>query len=205
MEPDFLDYEQPDRSADRRRRQDARRSAGLAFAYVVVVAIILGAAFGCPGDEGAVSVSTTTTSETELTTTTTAPGPLTFTAQLTGDQQVPPVDTSASGTLTFVIADDGSKVDYELSVTNLVDLTVARLHEGAVGEEGDTIITLYDGPRTGTFTGVIAEGSFTASDLEGPLKGKTIRDLVTMILADDVYLNFGTSAHKSGEIRGQMQ
>jgi hypothetical protein len=207
MEEEPFGYEPPDRATDRRRRHDARRSAGLAFAYIVVVAIILGAAFGCPGGEETVSqITTTTDSEVETTTTsTTAPGPLTFTARLTGGQQVPPVTTSATGTLTFVIADDGSKVDYEFRVTDLVGVTLARLRQGQAGEEGENIMILYDGPRTGSFTGTLAEGSFTAEDLEGPLKGKTIEDLVVMIMAGDVYFNVGTSTHAGGEIRGQLE
>jgi hypothetical protein len=41
--------------------------------------------------------------------------------------------------------------------------------------------------------------------LGGPLKGKTIDDLVGMIEANDVYLSIGTQTHPDGEIRGQLQ
>jgi len=179
----------------------------LALAYIVVVVVVLGAAFGCPADEVAETTTTTTDSEATTTTSTTevAPGPMTFTAQLTGDQQVPPVETSATGTLTFIIADDGSSVDYVFNVNDLEDVTIARLREGKAGEEGEAIMTLYDNPRSGSFTGTLAEGSFTAEDLGGPLKGKTIEDLVTLILADSIYFNVGTDNHSNGELRGQLQ
>ena len=82
---------------------------------------------------------------------------------------------------------------------------IARLRAGKAGETGGLIMTLYDGPKSGSFSGVLKEGSFTADDLEGPLKGKTIEDLVSMILADSVYFNVGTLDHANGEIRGQLQ
>ena len=103
------------------------------------------------------------------------------------------------------MADDGSKVDYVFSVTDLVGVQIARLRAGKSGENGDAIMILYDGPKSGSFSGVLKEGSFTADDLEGPLKGKTIEDLVTLILADSVYFNVGTLGHASGELRGQLQ
>jgi hypothetical protein len=207
MEPESPRYERPDRAAERQQRQQRRHSAVVAFAYVAVVAIILGAAFGCPRDaERAADSTTTTTAEGEETTSTTAePGPMTFTAQLTGDEQIPPVETDASGTLTLTISEDGTTVDYVLRVEDLVGVTLARLRLGQSGETGEAIITLYDGPRDGSFTGTLAEGSFTADDLEGPLEGQTIEDLVRLILADSIYLNVGTDAHKSGEIRGQLE
>jgi hypothetical protein len=206
-------FEPSDRTIERRRRRRAtRRSTGLALAYVVLVAIVLIAAFSCPGDKGAVVETTTTTGEESGTTISTASisdtsatSPLTYTAELTGDQEIPAVSTLASGTLTFVVADDGSSVAYTLTVRNIDGVAIANLHQGKAGENGDTILKLYDGPKSGVFSGTLAEGTFTASDLVGPLKGGTIEQLVTMILADDVYLNVGTDTNHSGEIRGQLQ
>jgi len=200
------EYEPRDRAAERQERQDRRHGAIVGFAIVVVMAVVLGAGFGCPRDEAGV-VSTTTTTSTETTTETTAPGPepMVYTARLTGGQQIPPVDTSARGTLTLTVAEDGLSVSYVLAVSNLVDVTIGRLRAGAAGEEGEAIITLYDGPKSGSFTGTLIEGTFAADDLGGPLKGKTIEDLVRLIEAGSVYFNLGTSQHKGGEIRGQLE
>jgi hypothetical protein len=52
---------------------------------------------------------------------------------------------------------------------------------------------------------VLTEGSFSAAQLLGPLRGKTIADFVAVINTGSVYLNVGTSGHPSGEIRGQLK
>ena len=55
------------------------------------------------------------------------------------------------------------------------------------------------------FSGVLTQGSSTSAQLLGPLKGKTIANLVALIKAGSVYLNVGTSGHPLGELRGQLQ
>jgi hypothetical protein len=209
MEREPPSYDAPDGlDGRRRRRRTERGSPGLALAYVVVLVLVLGLALGCPDGEKTASTTTTTSSDGATTTSTTgAPvdSRLTYTAVLTGGAEAPPVSTSATGTLTLTVADDGSKVDYVFEVTDLVGVQIARLRSGKAGETGGSILTLYDGPKNDSFTGVLKEGSFTAADLEGPLKGKTIEDLVTMILAHSVYFNVGTLGHSNGELRGQLQ
>jgi hypothetical protein len=97
-------------------------------------------------------------------------------------------------------------VDYVFEVSSLTDLTIARLRSGVAGATGDEIFTIYPGPNiAGAFSGVVAEGSFTAAQLLGPLAGKTIADLEALIEAGSVYLNVGTIANTGGEIRGQLE
>jgi hypothetical protein len=150
--------------------------------------------------------SSTTTSTTGSTTTTEVDLTPTFVADLTGAQAIPAVTTDATGTLTLTVAEDGASVDYVFEVDNLSDLTVARLRVGAAGATGDEILTLYPGPtKAGSFSGVAAEGSFTAAQFLGPLAGKTIADFVALIEAGKVYLNVGTVANRNGELRGQLE
>lgn len=212
MERERPSYDPQDGLDERRRRRRTERgNPGLAFAYIVLLAVVLGLALGCPEGQKTVSSTTTTGLQEDTTTsespTTSAPAdaPLTFTAQLSGDAEVPAVSTSATGTLTLTVAFDGSKVDYVFNVTDLVGVQIARLRAGKAGETGGSIMTLYDGPKSESFSGVLIEGSFTAADLEGSLKGKTIEDLVTQILAGSIYFNVGTLGHADGELRGQLQ
>ncbi len=135
-----------------------------------------------------------------------AGAPMSYRADLDGQSEVPAVATGATGTLTLTVAADRSKVDYVLEVSDIRSLTVARLHEGFPGENGDTIVTIYPGPgKSGLFSGVVTRGSFTAEALVGPLAGESILDLLDLLQAGAVYLNVGTTIHRSGEIRGQLR
>jgi hypothetical protein len=156
------------------------------------------------------SSSTTSTSLNASTTTSTATslanGTLTYSAVLSGQNEIPALSTSASGALTLTVAADGSSVYYVFMVNKIANLTLARLREGKGGATGATILTIYGGPtRSDVFTGVVTQGSFTADQLGGSLRGKTIADLVSLIKAGSAYFNVGTTGHPSGEIRGQLK
>jgi len=133
-----------------------------------------------------------------------------FVAQLTGGEQVPSVVTTASGTASFWLDSDGTKIRYKLMVTDLHNVTMAHLHLGAPGKNGPPVVWLYpsappakkiDGPSNG----VLSEGSINADNLVGPMAGKTIGDLLAAIKAHDIYVNVHTQEHRGGEIRGQLQ
>ena len=152
------------------------------------------------------SSTTLRTSSTTAANTSTTVVSSTYSAELSGANEVPPVTTSAGGTLTLMVAADDSSVHYQLRVSEISDLTVARLHEGGAGATGTTILTLYGGPtKAGVFSGVVTQGSFTAAQLLGPLTGKTIADFLALVKSGQVYLNVGTNGHIEGEIRGQVK
>jgi hypothetical protein len=129
----------------------------------------------------------------------------TFNADLAGDQEVPEVDTDASGDaeLTFIEGED--EIEYFVDVQNIVDVTAAHIHEGQEGEEGDIVATLYDESASGKIDGELASGTLVASDLEGPLSGQDIEDLVELIEDGEAYVNVHTAEFPDGEIRGQLE
>ncbi len=114
-----------------------------------------------------------------------------FTAVLTGDEEVPPVDTDASGLARFTLTND-NKLTYELAVRNITGITAAHIHPGAPGVNGPPLHTLFDG--TGTF------------DPDNPISGEVTLTgaQVTQLLAGDLYVNVHTGDNPGGEIRGQM-
>ena len=174
-----------------------RLVVGLVVAASVLVA--LGVA-GC----GSAAV-TTTTSSSSLETTTSLGQVVTFNANLSGQGEVPAVKSSATGLVTFTLDPSGTVVTFSLNVGMLDSPTVAKVHVGKAGTNGATIFTLYPGPtKRVMINGNLAQGSFDATKLQGPLKGKTIADLVALIKAGEVYLNVGTVKHPNGEIRGQF-
>ena len=52
--------------------------------------------------------------------------------------------------------------------------------------------------------GKLIEGNDSAPDLIGPLKGKTVNDLVQAMNNGSIYVNVHTTQNPGGEIRGQI-
>ena len=118
----------------------------------------------------------------------------TFTAKLSGKDEVPPVNTQATGTAQFQLSSDGKDLNYDLSTTNLQGFMMAHIHKGKSGENGQPITTPLQ----------MGKGKITSSDLQGSLAGKQISDLVDLMKNGGAYVNVHTNQNQNGEIRGQM-
>lgn len=121
---------------------------------------------------------------------------------MTGAKEVPPVNTMATGTASFL--NNQTVIDYDLSVSDLYNATAAHIHQGKVGANGPIVVTLYktSDPSPGLFGGY--SGNITSSMLEGPLKGKQLAALVDILGNGQAYVNVHTIKHKNGEIRDQV-
>ncbi len=117
----------------------------------------------------------------------------TFTAKLSGKDEVPPVNTQATGNVQFQLSSDGKEINYDLTTTNLNGFMMAHIHKGKSGENGPPIAALQMG-----------KGKITSSDLQGPLAGKQISDLVDLMKNGQAYANVHTQQNQNGEIRGQI-
>jgi CHRD domain len=116
----------------------------------------------------------------------------------------------AQGQATFRLSKDGKRLIYRLSVTNIKDVSMAHIHLAAAGENGPVVVWLYPSKppamvKTGMFSGLLARGTITAANLMGPLKGKSIADLVDELKMGKTYVNVHTKEHPEGEIRGQIE
>jgi hypothetical protein len=126
-----------------------------------------------------------------------------FSAQLSGDQEVPPVQTNASGTAWFKSNRDN--FEFELNVTDLQGITMAHIHNGKQGEIGPPVLPLYKSKSpTILMNGKLASGNITANMLEGPMAGKQIANLTTAMKNSETYVNVHTQQNPNGEIRGQI-
>ncbi len=125
-----------------------------------------------------------------------------FNAKLSGQQEVPPVQTTASGMAWFKPMQD--KVWFKLNVTDMQGVTQAHIHTGKQGENGPVVVTLYKSATPQPINGKLAYGNITANLLEGPMKGKQISDLVTAMSNEGTYVNVHTEKYPNGEIRGQI-
>jgi CHRD domain len=128
--------------------------------------------------------------------------PQAFTTQMSGGEEVPSVSTTATGTAEFNLGSGG--IDYQVSVTGVSNVTSISINSGNVGENGPVIVTLFRPNATADLANdVEAGGTITASDLEGPMQGKEISDLVSAMSSGVTYVNVLTQANPDGEIRGQ--
>lgn len=120
-----------------------------------------------------------------------------FTATLSGANEVPPTGSTATGTATFTI--NGSTVDYQISVQNITDVVGGHIHSGEVGVSGPVRVTLVQ-PAPGVTTGVLAQGTFSAENVNGI----TYDEMVAEIRNGKAYVNVHTAVNRGGEIRGQL-
>src|ERR671914_2808868 len=125
-----------------------------------------------------------------------AQGPPTITINLTGSEEVPPVQTEATGVAEFIPLGMDS-IAYSVNATNIEGVTAGHIHLGARGENGPIVVTLfkYDTPMNE----VSENGTFTADKLEGPYAGMQISEIPQTPL----YVNIHTEQNPNGEIRGQ--
>jgi hypothetical protein len=121
-------------------------------------------------------------------------------AKLTGQEEVPPVQTQATGNAVFHPM--GDSVHFIINTTNLQGATAGHIHSGNPGENGPVVATLFksDSPQNEVNT----DGIITADKLEGPMQGKQISELVTVMSNGSTYVNVHTAQNPNGEIRGQI-
>jgi hypothetical protein len=106
---------------------------------------------------------------------------------LSGKNEVPPVNSSASGEGTISIADDGAVSGSVM--TKGVQATAAHIHMGKEGANGPVIVP---------FT---KEGDA----FKAPAGGKLNADQMKAFQAGELYFNVHSAANPGGEIRGQLK
>jgi hypothetical protein len=141
-------------------------------------------------------------------------GPATsFSATLTGGEEVPAVVTSATGNATLDVS--GSAITYTVTVSGLANPIVSHIHIAPVGENGPVRLNLCgttDTPACATGDGVLVTGTNGAT-VGAP--AITFDELVEAIRAGNAYVNVhtddgigqpntGAGDMQSGEIRGQI-
>jgi hypothetical protein len=143
-----------------------------------------------------------------------ASGPATdFTATLTGDEEVPPVPSTATGTADLSVNDD--QITYTVTVTGLANAVVAHIHIAAEGVNGPVRLNLCGTgapqPPCVSGTGVLATGT-NGTIVDGAI---SFDSLVSAMRTGGAYVNVHTDDGEgeqdtgpgdmaSGEIRGQV-
>jgi CHRD domain len=129
-----------------------------------------------------------------------------FTAIMSGSNEVPPVDTSATGYTSFRTVANNTVIKYKVNVTGISNVTGVHIDFGKVGANGDMIVDLLkDSKKNLIKQGMAIRGNITDADLVGPLKGKTFAELISTMKNGDTYVNIDTPTRLNGEIRGQIE
>jgi hypothetical protein len=108
--------------------------------------------------------------------------------QLSGQNEVPPVTTQATGQGTFTINDDKT-VSGSITTTGIAG-TGAHIHMGAKGKNGPVIVPLAKSGESGWS---VPQGAHLTDPQYKAFE------------AGDLYVNVHSAAHKDGEIRAQLQ
>ena len=126
-----------------------------------------------------------------------------FSAKLSGKEEVPPNESPSTG-FAWVKITDG-KIGYEVNVTDMDKVNAAHIHLAEAGKNGPVVLTLFKGGPTEQVNGTVGEANVTASNFEGPMKGKGVTDLVTAMKNGTTYVNVHTTDFPDGENRGQLK
>ncbi len=129
-----------------------------------------------------------------------------FTSSMSGSNEVPPINTGASGYTSFRTAANDTVIKYKVNVTGITSATGAHIHLGKTGTNGDVIVDLLkDSKNNPTKVGMVIRGNITEPESSGPMKGKSFAELISTMKSGDTCVNIHTQNHPNGEIRGQIE
>jgi hypothetical protein len=135
---------------------------------------------------------------------------------LTGDQQTPPVTTDALGYVGLKFQDDRTRLVYNVNAEHIGKVTAVYIYQIDKGKNATIVLDLLHSPREliksidkvvdktpqGKTKGTVSMGGVTSDDLKGQLKGKTLSDLLELMVNGSVYVIVHTKDFPNGEIRG---
>jgi CHRD domain-containing protein len=117
--------------------------------------------------------------------------PVSFTIQLSGAQQVPPVQSSATGKADLTYDPNTRVVTWTITCDGLSGpVTMAHFHVALEGKNGPVAIWLSK------------QGSSTACPISG--QATLTPEQAKQFTAGEWYINIHTKAHPPGEMRGQV-
>ncbi len=134
----------------------------------------------------------------------------TFSAELAGRNEVPPINTAGSASFQMTL---GTPINFTLKYSGLsANPAVAHIHFGQPGVSGGVMIFLCGGggqPACPAATSGTITGTITAANVVGPAaQGISAADLTSALDAiedGEGYVNMHTANFPSGEIRGQLR
>lgn len=130
-----------------------------------------------------------------------------FSAILSSKHEIKPVIVDASGTARFKVMGKDTQISYWVNMSGIKKLTEVNVYNGMLGENGGLVVSLSKGKLSDQIDSLPQfgfSGNITKEDLRGPLRGKPISNLVTLMSNGSTYVNAHTDDHPEGAIRGQI-
>lgn len=137
-----------------------------------------------------------------------------FWAVLTGNNQIIPNSSDAVGFVGLKFTEDYSKLVFNINVDNIRYVTGIYLYDHNKDQNRTEILDLMEEAKeqgnddeniiqigsNGNVRGTISVGGVTADDLQGALKGKSLKELYRAIVDGSVYVCIHTKGFPDGEI-----
>jgi len=115
----------------------------------------------------------------------------TYTAELSGANEVHQADPDASGTAEISIADELTRVCWDLNdLQGLGPITGAHIHRGVAGEDGDVVLALAQATEGG-WRGCSSDTKWIQRAFDEGI--------------ENYYVNVHTAEYPKGAIRGQLR
>ena len=129
-----------------------------------------------------------------------------FSANLTGELNIPPTVTNATGTGEFTVVGDGNTMQYTIDANNIDKVTDVFVSASSGGRYADLVQLrsgVNEGP-SGPISGTLVEGNLTSADFTGRLNIDQMSDLLKLILDGNAYVRILTFDAPLGEIVGKI-
>jgi hypothetical protein len=135
---------------------------------------------------------------------------LKFQARLSGDNEVPPVDTDTTGKAKVEFNKDLTEAEFRLKVKDGDLVTRAHIHCAPAGQNGPIVVALLE-HRDGEVSTVRLseevelEATITGASISNVTCGATLEELAQSMRDGNTYVNVHTVDNPAGVIRGQLK
>jgi hypothetical protein len=144
-----------------------------------------------------------------------AQGPLMFSAQLVGYEEIPALSTPGQGSIRVAVSPDNSSLSYELEYSGIPTTVVqSHIHFGQMSVNGGIMVFLCSNlgngpagtqpcPQAGRVTGTLVAGEVVGPGAQGIAAGE-FAEVLAALRAGHAYANVHSQERPGGEIRGQL-
>jgi hypothetical protein len=120
--------------------------------------------------------------------------------ELSGDNVVPPVSTTAGGSCSAYL--NAKETSFTLNCSHNALVTSAHIHEGAPGANGPVVFFLESST---SFSGTVSEETLEQQkDDSLGVSGLNFEEFLGLLRTGSLYVNVHTDAYPGGEIRGNI-